>query len=118
MLGLQSQPVARAMRRSWHRIGAWELRMLKDLIAFTAPAGNYRNIRETIAQLAARRWMAPPAAVKTTDRDGQTVLENAKPSCIPFIRKSYVHMLERHVLMFTALNRRIPRRIERPFPPS
>jgi GDP/GTP exchange factor required for growth at low temperature len=88
MLGLQSQPVARAMRRLWHRIGAWELRMLKDLIAFTAPAGNYRNIRETIAQLAARRWMAPTAAVKTTDRDGQTVLENAKPSCIPFIRKS------------------------------
>jgi len=98
MLGLQSQPVARAMRRSWHRIGAWELRMLKDLIAFTAPVGNYRNIRETIAQLAARRWMAPHAAVKTTDRDGHTVLENAKPSCIPFIH-AYLGELNDHSLL-------------------
>lgn len=92
MLGLQSQPVARAMRRHWHRIGAWELRMLKELISFTAPAGNYRKIRETIAQLAARRWMVPQATVTTTDRDGQTVLENAKPSCVPFICKWILFM--------------------------
>ncbi|KAF8312452.1 ras GEF [Clavulina sp. PMI_390] len=87
MLGLQSQPVASAMRRHWHRIGAWELRMLKELTAFTAPGGNYRKIREAIAHLADHRWLVPSSApVETIDQDGQTVLENAKPSCIPFIQ--------------------------------
>lgn len=94
MFGLQSQPVDRAMRRLWHRVGAWENRVLQDLIAFTAPAGNYRKIRDKISALAVQRWAAPTPAMSTT-KDGHAALENRKTSCIPFIRK-LVLSLRRH----------------------
>ena len=49
--------------------------MLKELIDFTSPAGNYRKIRETIAQLVKGR-PTPRTDVTPVETEGEVVLEN------------------------------------------
>lgn len=43
-LGLQSPWVER-LRRTWSRVGMWEMRILRDLKILTSPSNNFRHLR-------------------------------------------------------------------------
>lgn len=49
-LGLQSPWVER-LRKTWSRVGLWELRILRDLKTFTSPARNFRHLRNAMREM-------------------------------------------------------------------
>jgi len=51
MSGLCSDWVKKAMKRSWSRVGIWEMRVFEDLKAFTTSEDDFRYIRKAVAAI-------------------------------------------------------------------
>jgi hypothetical protein len=88
--GLQSEWVARAMRRSWGRVGIWETRMLNSLKAFAANADDFRHVRKAIDRIADAKPLDVNAhASVVSGADGQLgkgkAAESKPLACVPFM---------------------------------
>ncbi|KAH8112047.1 ras GEF [Phellopilus nigrolimitatus] len=96
--GLSSESVRKAMKRSWSRVGIWEIRVFDDLKAFCTSDNDFRYIRRAIAAIvdakplntggqddAATTSTADGASSSTKNKgasDGKVVVPT---SCVPFI---------------------------------
>lgn len=96
ILGLQSPWIER-LRKTWSRVGALEMRMLRDLKAFINPARNFKHLRNAMREMLIEGQMeelitstGPPQMIK----GNHTGTSNSKASrsggislndgCIPF----------------------------------
>lgn len=77
ILGLQSPWVER-LRKTWARIGMWEMRILRDLKSFTSPLRNFRHLRNAIQGMVTQSGMedlvtsaGPPQTPGTQAYQGQ-----------------------------------------------
>lgn len=100
--GLTSDWVKKAMRRSWSRVGIWEMRVLEDLKAFTTSDDDFRYIRRAITAIADAKPLNAGAHDDSTTSTGPTdgissgskskTNPDGKPavptSCIPFLGAS------------------------------
>lgn len=68
LLGLQSPAVSR-LQTTWARVGASEMRLLNDLLTFTSPTKNWKNLRDIMTV--------------TAEEYGTTAEEGG--GCIPFL---------------------------------
>jgi len=104
--GLRSDWVARAMHKSWNRVGMWENRMFQDLTAVTSPGGNFKFLRQEVeAAIEAKPIFVGPHDISAISTDGQSSTTNRKaagdgkvqprPACIPFLG-IYLSQLYRH----------------------
>ncbi|KAI5119558.1 hypothetical protein M0805_005622 [Coniferiporia weirii] len=98
--GLSSEWVRKAMKRSWSRVGMWEIRVFEDLKAFCTSEEDFHYIRKAIAAIvdakplnasgqddAATTSTGPTDAVSSGNKskstaDGKVVVPS---SCVPFI---------------------------------
>ncbi|KAI9060140.1 ras GEF [Trametes sanguinea] len=70
--GLRSEWVDKAKRQAFNKVGAWENRMLRDLTAWTSPAGDFKLIRQTVDALAEAKSMpVGPQDATSKAMDGQ-----------------------------------------------
>ncbi|KAI0052399.1 ras GEF [Auriscalpium vulgare] len=88
--GLRNEWVTRAMRKSWNRVNVYNLRMLKDLTAFTQSDHDFAHIRNAMAMLSD----APPgaqseeaASVRSSTKGKASADGRQAPpaACIPFL---------------------------------
>ena len=91
--GLRSEWVAKAKQQAYNKIGTWEARMLRDLTDWTASAGDFKHIRQTVDALVdARAGAQDGGAHKSADGQSTTTRSRAAsdskppadPACIPF----------------------------------
>ena len=91
--GLRSEWVAKARGQTYNKIGTWEARMLRDLTDWTASAGDFKHIRQTVDALVdARAGAQDGGAHKSADGQSTTTRSRAAsdskppadPACIPF----------------------------------
>ncbi|KAJ3574858.1 hypothetical protein NP233_g1486 [Leucocoprinus birnbaumii] len=86
---LQSDWVNRAMRKtSWHRIGIFETRVLKDLKQFTSSVDNFKFIRQATDAIAESKPLETSSASVVSggaDSKGKQPERLAPSACIPFI---------------------------------
>lgn len=93
--GLNSEWVERA-RVQVHtlRIGTWEARMLRDLTDWTARAGDFKHVRQTVDALVEARGSGAQDGAGKVSADGQAATTRSRaasdskpptdPVCIPF----------------------------------
>jgi GDP/GTP exchange factor required for growth at low temperature len=88
--GLQSPHVER-LKRTWARVGMWEMRVFKDLKAFTSHLRNFRSLRHATDALA-DEWGPPGQGHATSDppslgrsSGGAAKAKSAILGCIPFL---------------------------------
>ena len=90
--GLRSEWVAKARGQTYNKIGTWEARMLRDLTDWTASAGDFKHIRQTVDALVDARAGAQDGGAHKS-ADGQSTTRSraasdskppADPACIPF----------------------------------
>ena len=93
--GLRSEWVAKAKQQAFSKIGTWEARMLRDLTDWTASAGDFKHIRQTVDALVEARSStqdtsmnpmksADGAAATTRGRAASDSKPPSDPACIPF----------------------------------
>ncbi|RPD63301.1 ras GEF [Lentinus tigrinus ALCF2SS1-6] len=90
--GLRSEWVAKAKQQAFSKIGTWEARMLRDLTDWTASAGDFKHIRQTVDSLVEARSSTQDSSMKSTDGSAATTRSRAAsdskppsdPTCIPF----------------------------------
>ena len=94
--GLRSEWVTRAAKKSWPRIGTWESRMFRDLVAVTSPGSDFRFLRQEVeAAIEAKPILVNPHNTSASGTDGQSSTASRKPIgdgrvqprsfCIPFL---------------------------------
>jgi hypothetical protein len=94
---LQSDWVNRAMRKSsWHRIGIFEARVLKDLKQFTSSVDNFKFIRQATDAIAESKPLETSSASVVSGGGESKGKQSDRPqvptACIPFIgTSSLVH---------------------------
>ncbi|KAI9488692.1 hypothetical protein BDB00DRAFT_847020 [Zychaea mexicana] len=89
LLGLQSPAVSR-LKRTWDRVGSHEMRILDQLSAFTSPMKNWKNIRDSMTQVAEDYGMSPVEVqieMPGTNHHAFTKTKIKIPfgGCIPFL---------------------------------
>ncbi|RDX47589.1 ras GEF [Lentinus brumalis] len=90
--GLRSEWVAKAKQQAFSKIGTWEARMLRDLTDWTASAGDFKHIRQTVDSLVEARSSTQDPPMKSTEGSSATTRSRAAsdskpptdPACIPF----------------------------------
>ncbi|UZJ52982.1 hypothetical protein CBS101457_002302 [Exobasidium rhododendri] len=90
ILGLQSPWVER-LSKTWSRIGMLEMRMLRDLKAFTNPARNFKYLRTSMRNMIVQGGMeelitssGPPRSTKNNTDQSQSYPFRPNDGCIPF----------------------------------
>ena len=116
--GLNSEWVERA-RVQVHtlRIGTWEARMLRDLTDWTARAGDFKHVRQTVDALVEARGSGAQDGAGKVSADGQAATTRSRaasdskpptdPVCIPFF--GAWTLLARRTVADTVEDRRVPR---------
>ena len=92
--GLRSEWVAKAKQQAFSKIGTWEARMLRDLTDWTASAGDFKHIRQTVDALVEARGSGAQDGAGKVSADGQAATTRSRaasdskpptdPVCIPF----------------------------------
>ncbi|PWN50433.1 hypothetical protein IE53DRAFT_362372 [Violaceomyces palustris] len=67
VFGLQSPWVER-LRKTWSKIGLWELRVLKDLKAFTNPSKGFNTLRNAMQKMVADNGLEDLTSSNSTNR--------------------------------------------------
>ncbi|CEH16780.1 Ras1 guanine nucleotide exchange factor [Ceraceosorus bombacis] len=93
IFGLQSPWVER-LRRTWSRVGMWEMRVLRDLKSFVSPVRNFRLMRNAMRDMVSDAYVDDMASVGTArppsvrlngaTAGGATAKGTVSEGCIPF----------------------------------
>jgi GDP/GTP exchange factor required for growth at low temperature len=94
--GLKNDWVTKAMRKSWSRVGIWETRMFRDLVAVTSPEADFKFLRQEVdATIEAKPITVGPHEAAMVSNDGQSSSMSRKAAgdgkvqprsgCIPFL---------------------------------
>ncbi|ETS65439.1 hypothetical protein PaG_00173 [Moesziomyces aphidis] len=83
-----STPWVERLRRTWNRVGYFEMRMWKDLNSFVGPRNNFRHLRNAMLQLADGASGIGGNSASGTAAGGSGVAEGGSSAsnrgCIPF----------------------------------
>ena len=91
MFGLQSPWVER-LRRTWAKVGMWEMRVLRDLKSFTSPLRNFRLMRNAMRDMIPEAGIDDPitfagtrgAPASSYGASGNTAKGTVSEGCVPF----------------------------------
>lgn len=90
LLGLQSSSVSR-LSKTWPLVNRREMKTLQELSAFTSPTKNWKNIRDSMSQVAEEFGESPTEVqveVDTTNhtkKKGSVTIKLPFGGCIPFL---------------------------------
>lgn len=77
-----STPWVERLRRTWNRVGYFEMRMWRDLNSFVGPRHNFKHLRNAMLQLA--EGNAGDSGTPVGAMDGNKAAAASKRACIPF----------------------------------
>lgn len=94
--GLQTPWVER-LRKTWSKVGLWEMRIFRDLKALTTPRGNFRPLRNAMQEMVVDGRLedlitstGPPqprrggGSAANTGRPGESIGVRMMDRCVPF----------------------------------
>ncbi|KAJ9474441.1 Guanine nucleotide exchange factor LTE1 [Pseudozyma hubeiensis] len=80
-----STPWVERLRRTWNRVGYFEMRMWRDLNSFVGPRHNFRHLRNAMLKLVeSSAGDSGPADFSSTPMAAETSKTASARSCVPF----------------------------------